>query len=44
MGYDAQRRFATTITNPLTQSETRAYDARFGTLTSLTGPNSLTTS
>ena len=35
--------FATTSTNALSQSENRTYDPRFGTATSLTGPNSLTT-
>ena len=36
--------FATTSTNALSQSEAKSYDPRFGTLTSLTGPNALTTS
>jgi RHS repeat-associated protein len=35
--------FATTATNALSQSETRVYDPRFGVVTSLTGPNGLTT-
>lgn len=42
-GFDTQGRFATSATNALNQSETRVYDARFGTVTSLTGPNNLTT-
>jgi RHS repeat-associated protein len=41
--YDAQGRFATGVTNALSQSESRVYDTRFGGLTSLTGPNNLTT-
>lgn len=36
--------FATTSTNALNQSETKAYDPRFGAVTSLTGPNQLATS
>ncbi len=36
--------FATSASNALNQSETRIYDPRFGTVTSLTGPNGLTTS
>ncbi|MBI4196105.1 MAG: RHS repeat protein, partial [Betaproteobacteria bacterium] len=42
-GYDSQGRFATSATNALNHSETRVYDSRFGTVTSLTGPNALTT-
>lgn len=41
--FDAKGQFPVTVTNALSQSETRAYDPRFGTLTSLTGPNGLTT-
>jgi RHS repeat-associated protein len=36
-------RFPVTSTNALNQSETKLFDARFGTITSLTGPNGLTT-
>jgi YD repeat-containing protein len=36
-------RFATSATNALGHSETRAFDPRFGGITSLTGPNGLTT-
>ncbi|MDB5905855.1 MAG: Flagellar hook-length control protein FliK, partial [Betaproteobacteria bacterium] len=42
-GFDAQGRFATSATNSLGHTETRVYDTRFGTATSLTGPNNLTT-
>ncbi|WP_034378107.1 RHS repeat domain-containing protein, partial [Herbaspirillum rubrisubalbicans] len=35
--------FPVTSTNALGQSESRTYDARFGKVTSLTGPNGLTT-
>ena len=35
--------FATSITNSLGHTETRVYDARFGAVASLTGPNGLTT-
>ena len=41
--YDNQGRFPVTVTNALSQSETRVYDPKFGELTSQTGPNSLTT-
>ncbi|NBW80103.1 MAG: type IV secretion protein Rhs, partial [Betaproteobacteria bacterium] len=37
-------RFALTSTNALSQGETKTYDSRFGTLATLTGPNSLSTS
>jgi RHS repeat-associated protein len=37
-------RFALTSTNALNQSETKTYDNRFGTLATLTDPNSLSTS
>jgi RHS repeat-associated protein len=36
--------FATTAANVLAQSESHAFDPRFGAMTSLTGPNGLTTS
>ncbi len=36
--------FVISSTNAANQSETKAYDARFGATTSLTGPNGLTTS
>ena len=42
-GYDPQGRFPTTVTNALGHTETRVFDARFGAVTSLTGPNNLTT-
>lgn len=42
--YSADGRFATQSTNALTQSEKQTYDARFGAVTSQTGPNNLTTS
>jgi RHS repeat-associated protein len=41
--YDAQAQFATGASNALGQSETGAYDPRFGQPTSHTGPNGLTT-
>jgi RHS repeat-associated protein len=41
--YDAQARFPASVENALGQTETRAYDTRFGAMTSLTGPNGLTT-
>jgi YD repeat-containing protein len=41
--FDSQGRFATGSTNALSQSETRVFDANFGGITSLTGPNNLTT-
>ena len=41
--YTADGRFATGATNALDHSETRTYDTRFGEMTSLTGPNNLTT-
>jgi RHS repeat-associated protein len=40
--YGADGRFPVSSSNALSQSETKAYDNRFGSLTSLTGPNSLT--
>ena len=42
-GFSADGRFATGLTNALGHGETRAFDARFGTVTRLTGPNGLTT-
>jgi len=42
--YGADGRFAVSSSNALSQSETRVYDLNTGTLTSLTGPNGLTTS
>jgi len=42
--YDSQGRFPLQTTNARVQSETYTYDSRFGTKTSLTGPNGLTTS
>jgi len=39
----ADPRFATAATNALGQTESRTYSAAFGALTSLTGPNQLTT-
>ena len=41
--FGADGRFPVTSTNALGQSETKVFDARFGTLKSLTGPNGLTT-
>ena len=41
--YDAQGRFPIKTTNALGHTETRAFDSRFGKVTSLTGPNGLTT-
>ncbi|WP_420347318.1 RHS repeat-associated core domain-containing protein [Pelagibius sp.] len=41
--YTPDGRFLETATNALTHSETHATDARFGTVTSLTGPNLLAT-
>jgi RHS repeat-associated protein len=35
--------FPTLVTNALSQSESRLYDPRYGTLISVTGPNGLTT-
>ncbi|HIP14103.1 MAG TPA: hypothetical protein EYG74_01265, partial [Sulfurimonas autotrophica] len=42
-GYSSDGKFQTSVTNAIGLRETRTYDARFGTLTSLTGPNELTT-
>lgn len=41
--FDAQGRFAIGSANALGHSESRAFDSRFGSATSLTGPNGLTT-
>ncbi|HET9644567.1 MAG TPA: RHS repeat-associated core domain-containing protein, partial [Burkholderiaceae bacterium] len=41
--YTADQRFVATSTNAAGHTETKAYDARFGTTTRLTGPNALTT-
>ncbi|MBI3343676.1 MAG: VCBS repeat-containing protein [Gammaproteobacteria bacterium] len=43
MSYSADGRFALSASNALGHTEARAYDGRFGVMTSLTGPNSLTT-
>lgn len=42
--YDDQGRYPVSLTNALGHSETYTYDSGFGVMTSLTGPNSLTTS
>jgi RHS repeat-associated protein len=41
--YSADGRFAVSATNALGHTETRSHDGRFGTVSSLTGPNGLTT-
>ena len=41
--YDAQGKFQTKVTNATGLSETKTYDARFGAVKTLTGPNGLTT-
>jgi RHS repeat-associated protein len=41
--YGTDARFPVSSSNALSQSETKAYDPRFGSVTSLTGPNGLTT-
>jgi RHS repeat-associated protein len=41
--YDARGQFPLTSTNALGHSETKTFDARFGAVLSLTGPNGLTT-
>ncbi len=41
--YDARGQFATSTTNALGHSETRTYDAAFGVMLTLEGPNQLTT-
>ena len=42
-GYGADGRFRLSSSNALAHTESKTYDARFGTLASLMGPNSLTT-
>lgn len=41
--YDNRGQFPVTITNALNQTETRVTDPKFGKVTSLTGPNGITT-
>ncbi|TAG46818.1 MAG: hypothetical protein EAZ30_11500 [Betaproteobacteria bacterium] len=41
--FDVKGRYPTTIANALDHSETRVYDARFGVMTDLIGPNGLLT-
>jgi RHS repeat-associated protein len=41
--YESKGRFPQTVKNALNHTETRAYSATLGVLTSLTGPNALTT-
>jgi len=41
--YDTKGRFPVSSTNALNQTETKVFDERFGVVTSLTGPNNLTT-
>ena len=41
--YDARGQFPVTSTNALGHSETKTFDARFGAVLSLTGPNGLAT-
>jgi YD repeat-containing protein len=41
LDFGSNGRFPVTATNALSQSETRSFDARFGSLTALTGPNQL---
>jgi RHS repeat-associated protein len=41
--YDVRGQFSLSSTNALNQSETRVINANFGVMTSLTGPNGLTT-
>jgi len=41
--YDTQGQFVVNATNTLGHTENRTYDPRFGIVTSLTGPNGLTT-
>lgn len=42
--FDSRGQFPGTTSNALNQSETKSFDARFGSVVSLTGPNGLTTS
>jgi len=41
--YDAKGQFPVTVANALGHTETKAFDPRYGTVTSLTGPNNFTT-
>jgi RHS repeat-associated protein len=41
--FDAKGRYPVTVKNALNHSESRGYDARFGVMTDLIGPNSLLT-
>jgi RHS repeat-associated protein len=41
--YDNRGQFVVSTTNPLGQTETKTTDPRFGKVTSLTGPNGITT-
>lgn len=41
--YDTKGQFAISTTNALAHTETKTFDARFGTVATLTGPNNLTT-
>ncbi len=41
--FSADGRFIATVRNPASQTDTRTFDARFGTLTSQKDPNNLTT-
>jgi len=41
--YDARGQFPVSSANALNQSESKTYDAKFGVLTKLTGPNGLST-
>jgi RHS repeat-associated protein len=43
-GYSSDGRFAISVTNALGQTETRTFNPTLGVMTSLTGPNGLTTS
>lgn len=43
VSFGADGRFAVSSSNALGQSETKAYDSRFGVVSALTGPNGLTT-
>ena len=42
--YDSQGRFPVSSTNALSQTETKTFNANYGTVATLTGPNNLTTS
>jgi RHS repeat-associated protein len=41
--YDSRGQFPLTTTNALNQSETRVFDPKWGVVTSVTGPNQITT-